>query len=121
VKNKAHVGSRITRISGRTSIVLLNAATLGLYFVSLITWRDQVQALQLVTFMAYLSLALHCGRDLTERSPDPPLGVSRGSLIGAPLFAYSTYLLGDPETALVAALMATLSFCLCLGNTAARE
>ena len=121
MKNKAHVGSRITRISGRTSIVLLNAATLGLYFIGVIIWQEQIQVLQLVTFMSYLSLALHCGRDLTERSPDPPLGVSRGSLIGAPLFAYSTYLLGDPEIALVAALVATLSFCMWLGVMAVSE
>jgi len=110
-----HVASRTTRFSGRTSIILLNAATLGLYFVSVIVWQEQLQALQLVTFMAYLSLALYCGRDLTDKSPDPALGVNRGSLLGAPVFAYCASLLNAPDAALLAALMATLSFCLWLG------
>lgn len=107
--------SRISRISGRTSITLLNAAILGLYFVSLISWQEQVHPLQLVTFLAYLSLALYCGRDLTDKSPDPALRVSRGSLLGAPVFGFCVYLLSLPDTALLAALMSTLSLCLWLG------
>jgi hypothetical protein len=109
------------RIPGMLSITLLNAVMVSLYLLSLFSKADQVLLHHLVIATSYLSLALYCGRDFTDKSPDPALGVNRGSLLGAPLFAYSVYLLGASETALVAALMATLSFCLWLGIMAASE